>query len=87
MLLAAKSISQLDPTTAQYLIDWVLFALVALIPLSVALLMLLIIPGYTQPRLITARGLVEKHARTIIAIVLVGLAVSLLRDGITGLPG
>jgi hypothetical protein len=34
MLLAAKSISQLDPSTRQYLLDWALFALVALLPLA-----------------------------------------------------
>jgi hypothetical protein len=85
MLLAAKSISQLDPTTVQYLLDWALFAIVALLPLAAALLMLLIAPGFTEPRLNTARGWVERHARTIIAIVLLGLAASLLRDGISGL--
>jgi hypothetical protein len=85
MLLAAKSISQLDTTTAQYVLDWALFALVALLPLATALLMLLIAPGFTHPRLITTRGWVERHARTIIAVVLLGLAASLLRDGITGL--
>jgi hypothetical protein len=87
MLLAAKSISQLDPTTAQYFIDWAVFAIVALLPLAVALLMLLIAPGFTAPRLITARGWVERHARTIVGVVLLGLAASLLRDGITGLAG
>jgi hypothetical protein len=85
MLLAAKSISQLDPSTAQYFLDWALFAIVALLPLAAALLMLLIAPGFTEPRLITARGWVERHGRTIIAVVLLGLAASLLRDGITGL--
>jgi hypothetical protein len=85
MLLAAKSISQLDTTTAQYVLDWALFAIVALLPLAIALLMLLIAPGFTHPRLITTRGWVERHARTIIAVVLLGLAASLLRDGITGL--
>jgi hypothetical protein len=85
MLLAAKSISQLDPSTAQYLLDWALFAVVALLPLAVALLMLMIAPGFTQPRLTTARRFVERHAQTIVAVVLLGLAASLLRDGITGL--
>jgi hypothetical protein len=87
MLLAAKSISQLNPTTAQYFLDWALFAIIALLPLATALLMLLVAPGFTEPRLITARGFVERHARTIIAVVLLGLAASLLRDGITGLTG
>lgn len=87
MLLAAKSISQLNPSTAQYALDWALFALVALLPLGAALLMLLIAPSFTTPRLIITRGWVERHARTIIAIVLLGLAISLLRDGIAGLTG
>jgi hypothetical protein len=85
MLLAAKSISQLDPGTAQYFLDWALFAIVALLPLAIALLMLLIAPGFTEPRLVRARGFVENHARTIIAVVLLGLSASLLRDGIAGL--
>jgi hypothetical protein len=87
MLLAAKTISQLNPSTAEYLLDWVLFAIVALLPLAIALLMLLLVPGFTEPRLITARAWVERHARTSIAVVLVGLAASLLRDGIEGLLG
>jgi hypothetical protein len=87
MLLAAKSISQLNPSTAQYLLDWALFAIVALLPLAAVLLMLLIAPGFTEPRLTKARTSVERHARTIVAVVLLGLATSLLRDGITGLTG
>lgn len=85
MLIAAKSISQLDPSTGQYLVDWALFAVVALLPLGVSLLLLLLASGFTHPRLVTARGLVERHGRMILAIVLLGLAVSLLRDGIAGL--
>jgi hypothetical protein len=85
MLLAAKTISQLDPSTAQYFLDWALFTVVALLPLAIALLMLLIAPGFTEPRLTRARELVERHARTIIAVVILGLAASLLRDGVAGL--
>jgi hypothetical protein len=46
MLIAAKNISQLDPypSTAQYVIDWALFTLVALLPLGVARLMPLLMP-------------------------------------------
>ena len=50
MLIAAKSISQLDPSTAQYLLDWLLFAVVALLPLGLALCMLLAAPRFTAPR-------------------------------------
>jgi hypothetical protein len=87
MLVAAKSISQLDPSTAQYVLDWALFAFVALLPLGIGLVMLLVTPRFTEPRLIVVRGWVERHARVILAIVLLGLAGSLLRDGITGLTG
>jgi hypothetical protein len=47
--------------------------------------MLLIAPGLTKPRLVTTRSWVERHARTIVAVVLLGLAASLLRDAIGGL--
>ena len=56
MLIAAKSISQLDPSTGQYLLDWALFAVVALLPLGVALVMLLAARRFTVPRLIIAAG-------------------------------
>jgi threonine/homoserine/homoserine lactone efflux protein len=65
MLVAAKSISQLDPSTAQYLLDWVLFTVVALLPLGIALLMLRVAPRFTQPRLIFARGWIERHLSSI----------------------
>jgi Sap, sulfolipid-1-addressing protein len=87
LLIAAKSISQLDPSTAQYLLDWILFAVVAFLPLEIALVMLLVARGFTQPRLVVARGFIERHAHAIIAVVLVGLAASLLRDGIAGVTG
>ena len=85
MLIALTNISQLNPSTAQFVLDWILFALVALLPLGVALLLLLVKPGWTAPFLKVARGWIERHARTIVAIVLAGLAAALLRDGIAGL--
>ncbi len=87
MLIAAKSISQLNPTTTQYLLDWALFAFVALIPLGTALLMLLVAPGFTKRLLVPVRAWVERHAQTIAAVVVLGLAASLLRDGVAGLTG
>jgi len=87
MVVAAKSISQLNPSTAQYLLDWTLFAVVALLPLGAALLMLLVAREFTTPLLIVARGFIERHSHTIIAVVLLGLGASLLRDGIAGITG
>ena len=87
MLIAIKSISQLDPSTLQYILDWLLFALVSLLPLSLALVALLIAPSSTMPRLVALRGWIEAHARTVALVVMSALAVSLIRDGIAGLAG
>lgn len=84
MVVAAKSISQLNPSTAQYLLDWALFAVVAMLPLGIALAMLLVARGFTTPLLIVARGWIERHSHAIMAVVLLGLGASLLRDGIAG---
>jgi Sap-like sulfolipid-1-addressing protein len=51
MVVALKDISQLDPSTLQYILDWTLFASVSLLPLGVALLLLRFAPGPTVPRL------------------------------------
>jgi Sap, sulfolipid-1-addressing protein len=85
MLIAAKNISQLNPTRAQYLLDWTLFALVALLPLGVALVLLRVARRRTAPALAASRGWIERNSRTILAIVLLGLSAALLRDGIAGL--
>jgi hypothetical protein len=85
MVVALKDISQLNPTPAQYVLDWVLFALASMLPLGLALVMLLIAPDRTTPILAGTRVWIERHARTVALILVVALAVSLLRDGIAGL--
>jgi uncharacterized membrane protein len=85
MVIALKDISQLNPSAGQYVLDWVVFALVSMLPLGLALVMLLLAPGRTMPILAVARGWIERHARTVALIILVALAASLLRDGISGL--
>ena len=85
MVIALKDISQLNPTAVQYILDWVLFSVVSLLPLGLALVMLLIAPERTMPMLGLARGWIERHARTVALVILVALAASLLRDGIAGL--
>ena len=87
MLVALKDISQLNPTTLQYVLDWTLFALVSLLPLGVALLLLWLAPGATKPALARAGNWIEHRARTIALIIATALAVSLLREGIAGLSG
>ena len=83
--LALKDISETNPSAAQYVGEWVLFAIVSLLPLSVALVMLAVAPERTQRVLVAARGWLERHARTLAAAILVLLAASLLRHGIAGL--
>src|SRR4249920_2071779 len=45
--LALKAISEMDPSAAQYIVDWVFFTLVALLPLSVAIVMLIVARDWT----------------------------------------
>src|SRR3954447_26123843 len=42
--LALKEVSQLNPSAAEYILYWVLFSLVSLLPLSLALMMLVVAP-------------------------------------------
>jgi hypothetical protein len=85
MLIAIKAISQLDPSRAQFVIDWLLFAFASMLPLAIAMVLLVIAPGWTMPRLAGARRWLEAHARAIALTVIGLLSISLLRDGIAGL--
>ncbi len=84
-LVALKNVSELNPSTGQYLVDWLIFAVASLLPLGLALLALLVAPRWTGPKLATAGGWIERHARAIALVVMVALAISLLRDGIAGI--
>jgi Sap, sulfolipid-1-addressing protein len=83
--LARKDISETNPTAAGYVVEWVFFALVSLLPLALALLSLLVAREWTVRLLASARRWLEHHARTIALVILVLLAASLLRNGIAGL--
>jgi hypothetical protein len=83
--LALKEISETDPSATQYVIEWVLFTLVALLPLGVALVMLVFARDRTVRTLDAARGWLERHAQTIAAVLLAVIAAALLRNGIAGL--
>jgi hypothetical protein len=83
--LALKEISETDPSATQYVIEWVLFTLVALLPLGLALVMLVFARERTVRILGAAREWLERHARTIGAGLLVLVAAALLRNGIAGL--
>jgi Sap, sulfolipid-1-addressing protein len=83
--LALKEISELDPSRSEYVVDWLFFALVSLLPLAVSLLSLVVAPGWTRRVLDSVRGWLELQARTIAAVIIVALALALLRNGIAGL--
>jgi hypothetical protein len=83
--LALKEISETDPSATQYVIEWVLFSVVALLPLAAALVMLVFARHRTVRTLDAARGWLERHAQTIAAALLALIAAALLRNGIAGL--
>ena len=83
--LALKDISQLNPTSVQFIAWWLLFAIVSLLPLSLALLMLVFASDLTVRSLKGMQGWLERHARTVAAVILIVLAGVLLRNGIAGL--
>ncbi|MEN3284824.1 MAG: Sap, sulfolipid-addressing protein [Solirubrobacteraceae bacterium] len=83
--LALKDISETNPSATEYIAQWVVFSLVALLPLAVALVMLRVASERTVRVLTAARGWLERHARTIAAVILLLLAASLVRNGIAGL--
>jgi threonine/homoserine/homoserine lactone efflux protein len=83
--LALKEISQLDPSAAEYILLWLVFAVVSLLPLAAALLMLVVAPAPTERVLGRARGWLERHARTVAGVLVIAVAAALIRNGITGL--
>jgi uncharacterized membrane protein YeaQ/YmgE (transglycosylase-associated protein family) len=82
---ALKDISQLNPSAGEYIVLWLAFAFISLLPLLAALLSLLVARDWTTQLLHTVRGWLERHARTLAAGIIVLLAAALLRNGITGL--
>jgi hypothetical protein len=83
--IALKNISETDPSAAGYVVEWVFFALVSLLPLAAALVMLVVARDRATSILQGARGWLERHSRTIAAVILIALAAALLRNGIAGL--
>ena len=83
--IALKDISELNPSTIQYAVDWLFFTVASLLPLGLALLSLLVARDWTVRQLGRARTFLERDARAIAAAIVVLLAISLLRNGIAGL--
>jgi Sap, sulfolipid-1-addressing protein len=85
--IALKNISELNPSASQYIVDWVFFSVVSLLPLAVALVLLLVARDWAERLLERVRGWLERNARTVGAVIVVLLAFSLIRNGIAGLTG
>ncbi len=83
--IALKDVSQLNLSAGGYIVAWVAFALVALLPLLAALVALAIAHDRTMEILRSVRGWLERNARTMAAVIVVVLAAALLRNGIVGL--
>jgi hypothetical protein len=83
--IALKSISQADPSTAEFIVLWAAFGLLALLPLLLSLIALAVAPSRAKAVLAQSRLWLERHARTLAAVILVLLAAALIRNGIVAL--
>ena len=82
---ALKTISELDPSTAEYVADWLFFTIGSLLPLLCALLALVVARDWALGVLGRLRGWLERRAVLIGAGLALALAAVLLRNGIAGL--
>lgn len=83
--LALKTISETNPSTAQYCVEWLFFTLVSLLPLGAALVSLVVARDWTEGLLNGARNWLERHAMQVFGVLVLLLAAALLRNGISGL--
>lgn len=83
--IALKTISETNPTTTEYVVEWLFFALVSLLPLGIALVMLFVAQEWAKRVLNAARDWLLRNARRVAAVIVLLLAASLLRNGIAGL--
>jgi len=83
--LALKSISETDPSAGGYVVEWLFFALVSLLPLAIALVLLLVARDWALHLLARVRDWVIAHARAVASVIIFLVAVALLRNGIAGL--
>ena len=83
--IALKTISETDPSAAQYAVDWIFFVLVSLLPLLVAIVLLVVAESWALRILGRIRAWLERNLMRIAIVILVVLAAALLRNGIAGL--
>jgi hypothetical protein len=83
--IALKTISETNPTAGGYAIQWLVFTLVALLPLGLALILLVASRERAERLLQSVRVWLEGHLRLIASVIILLLAITLLRNGIAGL--
>ena len=83
--LALNDISETNPSTTQYVVEWVFFSLVSLLPLAIAIVMLFVAPERAERVLQASRDWLLRNGRNVAAVIVFLLAASLLRNGIAGL--
>ena len=83
--LALKDISETNPSAYGYVVEWLFFSLVSLLPLALALILLVVARGLALRILNSARAWLERRATSIALVLVTLLAASLLRNGIAGL--
>jgi hypothetical protein len=83
--IALKDISELNPSAPEYIVDWLFFSLVSLLPLALALVMLLVARQWTMRVLGRVRDWLVLNARFVAAGLALLLAAALLRNGVAGL--
>lgn len=85
--IALKDISETNPSASEYIFAWLAFSLIALLPLSIALIALVLAREPTQRVLVRVRAWLERRVRIVAGVILILLAAALLRNGIAGLTG
>jgi hypothetical protein len=83
--LALKAISETNPSTTGYAVSWLFFTLVSLLPLGVAILLMIVSPSRAERVLHAARTWLEGNLRLIASAIILLLAITLFRNGISGL--
>ena len=83
--IALKDISETDPSAVQYIVDWLFFSLVSLLPLAFAIIMLFVARTRTERVLITVRDWLMRNAMKLASAIVALVALSLLRNGVAGL--
>jgi hypothetical protein len=83
--IALKTISETDPSTQMYALEWLFFSIAAVLPLIVAVILLAVRTEWTKGVLGGARTWLERNGLRVAAVIIFLLALGLLRNGIAGL--